>query len=89
MESMIEMRLKHVCQSMFLFKYDDTLIWSPPACPSSMAGILEKFPLPGGSAAGELVASGIQQRCSLTEREVRRKEDVFATQTDVQLQSPL
>ena len=55
---------------------------------SSMAGILEKFPLPRGSAAGELVASGIQQRCSLAEREVRRKKDVFGTQTDVQLQSP-
>ena len=49
---------------------------------NSMAGILEKFPLPRGSAAGELVASGIQQRCSLAEREVRTDE-VFWVWTNV------
>ncbi len=35
-----------------------------------LTGILEKFPLPAGSPQGELVAAGITQRCSLSERKV-------------------
>ncbi len=39
-----------------------------------LTGILEKFPLPAGSPQGELVAAGITQRCSLSERKVRRTD---------------
>ena len=39
-----------------------------------LTGILEKFPLPRGSAQGELVAAGIKQRCTLLEREVRPEQ---------------
>ena len=36
-----------------------------------LAGLLEKFPLPAGSAQAEMVAAGIKQRCTAAEREVR------------------
>ena len=39
-----------------------------------LTGLLEKFPLPAGSPQGELVAAGITQRCSLSERKVRRTD---------------
>ena len=45
----------------------------PASCDTAvcrLAGLLEKFPLPPGSAQAEMVAAGIKQRCTVAEREV-------------------